>query len=109
MYGRIVDCRFNFGCRFFIRCLVPGLLTLATNECWYPLEIRYLEISFMQVCSFVGYLLVFFFHIDCPKCSKQVHCYADPCMSHPCGGPNTVCNPCYCFGCDYTCERPLKG
>ena len=62
MYGRIVDCRFNFGCRFFIRCLVPGLLTLATNDYWYPLEIRYLEISFLQACSFVGYLLVFLSH-----------------------------------------------
>ena len=42
--------------------LIPGKLMLATNEKGEPLEIRYLEISFLQVSSFVGYLLVFLSH-----------------------------------------------
>ncbi|CAH3019685.1 unnamed protein product [Porites evermanni] len=46
----------------------------------------------------------------CPNCRRQAQCYADPCMSYPCGAPNKVCKACYCMGCDsYTCnERPLK-
>ena len=42
--------------------LIPGLLMLATNEKGEPLEMRYLKISFLQVSSFVGYLLVFLSH-----------------------------------------------
>ena len=70
MYGRIVDCRFNFGRRFFIRCLVPGLLMLATNELGYKVEI-----SLLQVCSFVGYLLVFLSHrLSQMQTSSAVFC-----------------------------------
>ncbi|KAM7424908.1 hypothetical protein ABFA07_023594 [Porites harrisoni] len=47
---------------------------------------------------------------DCPKCPmRPVMCYVDPCMSNPCVAPNTVCKPCYCEDCNYTCDQQLKG